>query len=957
MPKELECGKESISTRGELSCIPTTLVLLVRNSFLDCCSHLSNISFPTFHSLFVLGQVVSALSELGQQQSGSSSSSNAHIPYRDSKLTRLLQDSLGGNSRTVMVACVSPAESNVEESINTLRYAERARNIKNNATRNVIDRAMSPAEAAALRRENQMLKLQLLQAQMSNSSTPGTRMPATVGVNGALAAAHGGGDDFAGNSLLNGIDVEKLEIVTRLRANITSMETKVAQLEQRSVSSAEDALSASFKADKWRQRYESLTATLAAKGIDLPEEVQNACTAPNSNGDESETLISQLRRELSDLKEQLRDSQTDAEVARAMAAAVIAGDGDLTAAEHLVLAGDETLVSGGSGNNCDITGAKTDNENDDGSNEHTKLSELVAVDGEIGRKEELMDAMTKERECMDALKGHFQSALKRLQEEVDALSSERESLLKKVGGGGGSGSIAGKKRGPGGISVSARSDDDESPERKRMRARIAELEDRIKTLKKKSAEHTKSIRMREAAERKCSQLAAEITADKRRRAGLQKELKELSTQRRQEKKVAQQQAARMLRDSQKMKSELQKVKDQAARQNAVLRRKAAEAVSKQKQAEEKQKKRNNAAAIRSARVTNNNSVGLQRKEELTNWLEKEIGAAISISEIQDQIEEQTDLIQAATMRKNEMAKSKRHESAAALQSLEIEIGTRKSVIDQLEKNLEEVYKSVLGNNAKATTNAAVSSSSSCFVDVSTWQGLTRQEMRLIHTNTFSRLVDVSKESATLRAQARNSHKLAVNKAISEERKRVNEVIMRLKMDHSEAMMTLLESTKESVQHQLRQDLTAIGIGEDGLDETTKASIDAMLASYLSGCERVGQTVKNDLNDVREKHDSMKAFVDQVAKGIIAKNEASALLYNSVKKDKKKAAKKKSSPSPEEESDFDIFEDDDDDDAGAYSDDSDWSPDTPAPKRKKKKTESSKPRDSFSDDDEEHQLAG
>ena len=869
-----------------------------------------------------------------------------------------------------MVACVSPAESNVEESTNTLRYAERARNIKNNATRNVIDRAMSPAEAAALRRENQMLKLQLLQAQMANASTPGgamisgtSGMPAAAGGGGAVVGQ--GGDKFTESSLLNGINVEKLEIVTRLRANITSMETKVSQLEQRSVSSAEDALIASFKADKWRQRYENLTATLAAKGIDLPEEVKNACTAPSSNGDESETLVMQLRRELADLKEQLRDSQTDAEVARAMAAAVIAGEGDLTAVEHLALAGDEALVSGENGNKCDITAANDDNENDDGSSEHTnKLSaELVAVDDEIGRKEELMGQMAKERECMDALKGHFQSALRRLQEEVDVLSSERESLLKKVGSSG-SGSVTGKKRGPGGVVAPARSDHDESPEQKRMRARIAELEDRIKTLKKKTAEHTKSIRMREAAERKCSQLAAEIAADKRRRAGLQKELKELSTQRRQEKKAAQQQAARMLRDSQKMKSELQKVKDQAARQNAVLRRKAAEAVSKQKQAEEKQKKRNSAAAVRSARVTTN-SIGLQRREELTNWLEKEIGAATTVADIRKQIEEQTDLIQEATMRKNEMAKSKRHESAAALQSLEIEIGTRKSVIDQLEKNLEEVYKSVLGNNAKAPTSAATtatsssssSSSTSCFIDTSTWQGLTRQEMRLIHTNTFSRLVDLSREIATLRANAKDSQKLAVSKAISEERKRSDAAIMRLKMDHSSAMMTLLESTKESVQHQLRQDLTAIGIGEDGLDESTKASIDAMLASYLSGCERVGQSVKNDLNDVREKHDSMKAFVDQVAKGIIAKNEASALLDKKEEKKKKKATKK-SLPSPEEDSDFDLF-DDDDDDAGAYedSDDSDWSPDTPAPKRKKKKTETSKSRDSFSDDDEEHQLAG
>ena len=53
------------------------------------------------------------------------------VPYRDSKLTRMLQDSLGGNSRTVMIACVSPADVNLEESLNTLRYADRARSIQN----------------------------------------------------------------------------------------------------------------------------------------------------------------------------------------------------------------------------------------------------------------------------------------------------------------------------------------------------------------------------------------------------------------------------------------------------------------------------------------------------------------------------------------------------------------------------------------------------------------------------------------------------------------------------------------------------------------------------------------------------------------------------------------------------------------------------------------------------------
>jgi len=74
-------------------------------------------------SLLVLGNVISALSDVGKKGN--------FIPYRDSKLTRILQDSLGGNSRTSMIACCSPAESNFDETLNTLNYASRARKIKN----------------------------------------------------------------------------------------------------------------------------------------------------------------------------------------------------------------------------------------------------------------------------------------------------------------------------------------------------------------------------------------------------------------------------------------------------------------------------------------------------------------------------------------------------------------------------------------------------------------------------------------------------------------------------------------------------------------------------------------------------------------------------------------------------------------------------------------------------------
>merc|ERR1719411_597505 len=102
--------------------------------------------------LLSLGNVISAL---GEENRGA----NSHIPYRDSKLTRLLQDSLGGNSHTLMIACVSPADSNLEETISTLRYADRARKIKNKP---IVNKDPRNEELSRLRNQVQQLQMQLL---------------------------------------------------------------------------------------------------------------------------------------------------------------------------------------------------------------------------------------------------------------------------------------------------------------------------------------------------------------------------------------------------------------------------------------------------------------------------------------------------------------------------------------------------------------------------------------------------------------------------------------------------------------------------------------------------------------------------------------------------------------------------------------------------------------------------
>lgn len=102
--------------------------------------------------LLALGNVISVLGEDTPPPPGGPCAPPRpkHVPYRESKLTRLLQDSLGGNSHTVMIACVSPADSNMEETLNTLRYADRARKIKNKPIVNVDPQA---AELVMLRQE------------------------------------------------------------------------------------------------------------------------------------------------------------------------------------------------------------------------------------------------------------------------------------------------------------------------------------------------------------------------------------------------------------------------------------------------------------------------------------------------------------------------------------------------------------------------------------------------------------------------------------------------------------------------------------------------------------------------------------------------------------------------------------------------------------------------------------
>jgi hypothetical protein len=135
-------------------------------------------------SLMALGKVISALSEHGGRAGA------GHIPYRDSKLTKLLMDSLGGGSLALMVACISPAIGAVDETLSTLTYATRAKNIVNTPVAASMGGANaakggsggSAGEAEAMREENAALRRELEAALEENEALRSALEEARAGV-------------------------------------------------------------------------------------------------------------------------------------------------------------------------------------------------------------------------------------------------------------------------------------------------------------------------------------------------------------------------------------------------------------------------------------------------------------------------------------------------------------------------------------------------------------------------------------------------------------------------------------------------------------------------------------------------------------------------------------------------------------------------------------------------------
>ena len=154
------------------------------------------------------------------------------MPYRDSKLTRLLQDSLGGNSKTMMLACVSPGDSDLEETLNTLKYANRARQIRNKP---VVAQDPMQARVAELQETIAALQARLSHYEAGGAPLPPMAAPVAPSVSSAPTAAAGvadgasagGGGAHGGASAADGVLLRR---VTQLGRENETLKQRIASL-------------------------------------------------------------------------------------------------------------------------------------------------------------------------------------------------------------------------------------------------------------------------------------------------------------------------------------------------------------------------------------------------------------------------------------------------------------------------------------------------------------------------------------------------------------------------------------------------------------------------------------------------------------------------------------------------------------------------------------------------------
>ncbi|KAG7223361.1 hypothetical protein INR49_015717, partial [Caranx melampygus] len=478
--------------------------------------------------LLSLGNVISAL--------GDESKKNTFVPYRDSKLTRLLQDSLGGNSHTLMIACISPADSNMEETINTLRYADRARKIKNKPIVNVDPRA---AEMSRLKQQVQELQVMLLHAR------------------GGVAPVLSG--------------PESAESVTKLVERNRALEDENNKL-SRELSEAAGQTALMFeKIIMTEQTNEKLQSKL--------EQLRHHAACTVNLEKVLETLEDQELKENVEVMRNLQDVILELKNESAGIAASI----DAMAAGEDV----PEMASNGIKNVTDDSPSDTTAIGKDSPEAFTthhalrqaQLSkELIELNKVLSLKEAFVKKMCQNDSQLEPMQSEHQKNVQALQSAVDSLQKEKEELVVAL--------------------QSAKKDTNQAKLSEQRRKRLQELEGQLVDMKKKLLEQSKLLKLKESSVQKVSKLMQEIQAMKTQRTQLMRQMREDSEKFRHWKSKKDREVLQLKEKDRKRQYELLKLERDFQKQANVLRRKTEEAAAANKRLKDALQKRSEVAEKR-----------------------------------------------------------------------------------------------------------------------------------------------------------------------------------------------------------------------------------------------------------------------------------------------------------------------------------------------------------------------
>ncbi|XP_052410499.1 kinesin-like protein KIF21A isoform X1 [Carassius gibelio] len=512
--------------------------------------------------LLALGNVISAL--------GDRSKRSTHVPYRDSKLTRLLQDSLGGNSQTMMIACISPSDRDFMETLNTLKYANRARNIKNKV---MVNQDKASQQISALRTEIARLQMELMEYKT------GKRMVGEDGLESINDMVHE-------NSMLQ---TENNNLRVRVKAMQETIDAQRARLTQLLSDQANQTLARAGEGNEeignmihnYIKEIEELRAKLLeseAVNENLRKNLSRVSTRSSYYGPNSVTpsllapekdatdIIEMAKKDLEKLKKKERKKKKS----------VIKEEGpdneqDKEASER---ANEEPEVDGSDHDEGEE--AEGDEEEDemevDSSDESDSEEEkedfqadLANITCEIAIKQRLIDELENSQRRLHTLKQQYEQKLMMLQSKIRDTQLERDRVLQNMG------------------SVESCTEEKAKKIKSEYEKRLNSMNKELQKLQSARKEHARLLKNQSQYEKQLKKLQQEVTEMKKTKVGLMKQMKEHQERTRVTETRRNREIATLKKDQRKQEHQLRQLEAQKRQQELILRRRAEEITALRRQ--------------------------------------------------------------------------------------------------------------------------------------------------------------------------------------------------------------------------------------------------------------------------------------------------------------------------------------------------------------------------------------